>query len=224
MTTIDALKEIAWQVGIEEFVDDENGQELINRMRGYINAGHEELGLDAIIIEYAEDATDEQIISAIKEYLKEENEEKVEVRLMITEDYCSFETTKLLKEKGFDGECRAFWKDWKGEIRLCGCNRAHMFDYCHNSMLERYNDTEETNIAAPTLQMAMKWLREVHHYYIQIMLDSWAYGSHSGYYVIIQKTNSEFEIMLADKTDKAFYDEPEEACEAAIKYCLENLI
>ena len=73
MKTIDALKDIAWQVGIEEFID-ENEQELINRMRGYINAGHEELGLDAVVIECAEDATDEQIISAINEYLKEVDE------------------------------------------------------------------------------------------------------------------------------------------------------
>ena len=74
MKTIDALKEIAWQVGIEEFVDDENEQELINRMRMYINAGHEELGLDAVVVEWAEDATDEQIIIAINEYIKEMNE------------------------------------------------------------------------------------------------------------------------------------------------------
>lgn len=76
MKTTDALKEIAWQVGIEEFVDDENEQELINRMRTYINLGHEELGLDPVVIECAEDATDEQIVSVINEYLKEENEEK----------------------------------------------------------------------------------------------------------------------------------------------------
>ena len=75
MKTIEALKEIAWQVGIEEFADDENEQELINRMRGYINVGHEELGLDAAVIGWAEDATDEQIITAINEYLKEANEE-----------------------------------------------------------------------------------------------------------------------------------------------------
>lgn len=75
MTTIEALKEIAWQVGIEEFVDDENEQELINRMRGYINVGYEELGLDAAVLGWAEDATDEQIITAINEYLKEANEE-----------------------------------------------------------------------------------------------------------------------------------------------------
>ena len=76
MKTIDALKEIAWQVGIEEFVDEENEQELINRMRMYINAGHEELGLDAVVIEWAEDATDEQIITAINEYIEEMNEGK----------------------------------------------------------------------------------------------------------------------------------------------------
>lgn len=76
MKTIDALKEIAWQVGIEEFVDDKNEQELIDSMRGYINAGHEELGLDAVVVECAEDATDEQIITAINEYLKETDEEK----------------------------------------------------------------------------------------------------------------------------------------------------
>lgn len=74
MKTIDALKEIAWQVGIEEFVDDENEQGLINRMRKYINAGYKELGLEAVVIEWAKDATDEQIITAINEYIKEMNE------------------------------------------------------------------------------------------------------------------------------------------------------
>lgn len=76
MKTIEAIKEIAWQVGIEEFVDDKNEQELINLMREYINVGHEELGLDAVVVECAEDATDEQIITAINEYLKELDEEK----------------------------------------------------------------------------------------------------------------------------------------------------
>jgi CO dehydrogenase/acetyl-CoA synthase beta subunit len=74
MKTIDALKDIAWQVGIEDFIDEENEQELINRMRMYINAGHEELGLDPVVIECAEDATDEQIITAINEYIDEMEE------------------------------------------------------------------------------------------------------------------------------------------------------
>ena len=45
-----------------------------------------------------------------------------------------------------------------------------------------------------------------------------------GYYVVIQKTNSDFEMMLQDAVDEVFYETCEQACEAAIKYCLENLI
>lgn len=137
---------------------------------------------------------------------------------MITEDYVSFETAKLLKEKGFDGECRAFWKDWKGEIRLCSCNRADMFDYCHNSMLERYNDAKETNIAAPTLQMAMKWLREEHNKSIEVRSQG-IKATGLGWIAEIYNLKNQDE-----EYDNVFTQSYEEACEAAIKYCLENLI
>ena len=32
---------------------------------------------------------------------------------MIQEDYVSFETAKLLKEKGFDEECQKYYGDYK---------------------------------------------------------------------------------------------------------------
>lgn len=131
---------------------------------------------------------------------------------MITEDYVSFETAKLLKEKGFDEETRGYYPikgDATGRLMFSS-------EYNHNH--------SQVQISAPTIQMAMKWLREVHHYYIQVMLDSWACGGHMGYYVVIQKTDSDFEMMLADALDEVFYETYEEACEAAIKYCLENLI
>ena len=35
---------------------------------------------------------------------------------MITEDYVSFETAKLLKEKGFDGECDLFGRTDESEL------------------------------------------------------------------------------------------------------------
>ena len=56
------------------------------------------------------------------------------------------------------------------------------------------------------------------------MLDSWACEGHLGYYVVIQRTDSDFEMMLQDALDEVFYSTYEEACEAAINYCLENLI
>lgn len=130
---------------------------------------------------------------------------------MITEDYISFETAKLLKEKGFDETCRAFWKVWDKHTTLCDCSPSHMFEYCHNSMLEQYNDDEELNIAAPTLQMAMKWLREKHKITIGIL-----FKGDRIYYEIHQ--NNEF--VFGVDTPKSY----EKICEEAIKFCLENLI
>ena len=38
---------------------------------------------------------------------------------MITDDYVSYETAKLLKEKGFDGNCYKVWvKETKSEPKL----------------------------------------------------------------------------------------------------------
>ena len=138
---------------------------------------------------------------------------------MVTEDYVSFETAKLLKEKGFDGLCRAFWKEFDGEVNLCDCNSSHKFEYCHNTMLDGYNDSEETNIAAPTLQMAMKWLRDIHNLHIAVIV---AYHHiPRRYEAHIMKLENIDDFILHPQVD---FDSYEDACEAAIKYCLENLI
>jgi len=140
---------------------------------------------------------------------------------MITEDFVSFEIAKLLKEKGFPQNPNV-------------CNTAYTFSgklsnnaksFVHNAAeFDKLGIKPLSYSMAPTLQMAMKWMREIHHYYIQVMLDSWACGGHSGYYVVIQKTDSDFEMMLSDALDEVFYKTPEDAAEAAIKYCLTNLI
>ena len=127
---------------------------------------------------------------------------------MITEDYCSYEVAKLLKEKGFDEKTLSYYEDNV---------------LCHGDWFE-WNRSPLGHIAAPTHQMAMAWLREMHNYYIQVMLDSWACGGHSGYYVVIQKIDSDFEMMLQDAVNEVFYQTYEEAVEAALKYVLENLI
>ena len=135
---------------------------------------------------------------------------------MITEDYVSFETAKLLHDKGFN--LAEFYGKWA-------------IDYDNVPLADEDEEDPDGKIIVAewqypliTLQMAMKWLREEKHYYIQVMLDGWACGGHSGYYVVIQKTDSDFEMMLQDAVDEVFYQTYEEACEAAIKYCLEKLI
>lgn len=135
---------------------------------------------------------------------------------IITEDYVSFEIAKLLKEKGFNTHLITFYLINKEKNEGVFQTTTFSDDAVDNS--------SEFYCLAPTQQMTMKWLREVHNYYIQIMLDSWACGGHMGYYVVIQKIDSNFEIMLQDYVDDVFYKTYEDAVEAAIKYCLKNLI
>lgn len=116
---------------------------------------------------------------------------------MITEDYVSFETAKLLKEKGFDGKC-------------------HLSQDCVETKYEEGGDwisETTTTIGIPTLQMTMKWLREVHKLYM--------YTAFSGMEEVWFSRIYDNDKHLKDLDDFNTY---EEACEEAIKYCLENLI
>lgn len=116
---------------------------------------------------------------------------------MITEDYVSLETAKLLKENGFDWNCES--KRFYPE--------------------PDYDQESPDGVYAPTLQMAMKWLREVHSLHIAVIVTYQhiprKYEAH------IMKLENVDDFILHQNVDFASY---EQACEAAIKYCLENLI
>jgi hypothetical protein len=125
---------------------------------------------------------------------------------MITEDYISFETAKLLKEKGFDKKCFTVYN-----------NDGKFYD-------TRYGIAPSIEIPAPTLQMAMKWLREVHKIEIWVHYDidkaTW-WGGCNPMYEEDEENSNMFQSLLGfDYPGKTY----EEACEAAIKYCLENLV
>jgi hypothetical protein len=123
---------------------------------------------------------------------------------MITEDYVSFETAKLLKEKGFDERT----------------DTSYIIDNTDRPMVKIGDliyspNTEPHRIAAPTLQMAMKWLRKKYEYIILFDVSAW--GTYDWYY--IYKGNR---YHYDDRTFE--YNEMEEAAENAIKYCIEKLI
>ena len=129
---------------------------------------------------------------------------------MITEDYVSFETAKLLKEKGFDEETRGYYPikgDATGRLMFGS-------EYNHNH--------SQVQISAPTLQMAMKWLREEHKLFI--FISTWRKLTNAvQYYCEIRNLDNPDFDTLASFTSNELCSY-EEACEAAIKYCLENLI
>ena len=130
---------------------------------------------------------------------------------MITEDYVSFETAKLLKEKGFgfDAYVRSYYEKDKYRTKE---------EFSTNNELWNYNISRFC-YSAPTLQMAMKWLREVHNKSIEVRSQGLKATS-IGWIVEI------YNLRTQDKEYHHPYTFPtyEEACEAAIKYCLENLI
>ncbi len=134
---------------------------------------------------------------------------------MITEDYVSFETAKLLKEKGFQAKCTACYHDSDHTLELI----SGRINFC-NPRFKRYKGIPPYN--APTLQMAMKWLREVHNYDISICLDSYVEPYDNQYYIVIRRKKDKYENI--SPCEQVYFDTYEEACEAAIKYCLENLI
>ena len=123
---------------------------------------------------------------------------------MITEDYVSFETAKLLKEKGFDEVCKTAYET---------ITNKHEVEQCSFSDWGKLNQVKR-----PTLQMAMKWLRIEKDIAIENTLgtgskDCWVSGVTKNY-------NTEKAIFMKVFVEFSY----EKACEAAIKYCLENLI
>ena len=145
---------------------------------------------------------------------------------MIAEDYVSFETAKLLKEKGFKVWCRHCYGldvrhngepiDVDEEYELKDAGRENEIEYVDGGRMYDYgcgNFNPGSPYAAPSLYVAMKWLREVHNIALNVcyLLGMWSYT--------VYRTD-----VGSSGFNSEDFDTYEEACEAGIKYCLENLI
>ena len=131
---------------------------------------------------------------------------------MVKESYVDFDTAKLLKEKGFDEECRGFFHTAFESPRLSTWN------------IDRKNSDYKECVSSPTYQMVMAWLRAKHNIMVEIYLpheyeheeEIW-----DGKYC--------FELFSLTNGHSIFWDETEystyeDAVEAACVYSLENLI
>ena len=124
---------------------------------------------------------------------------------MIQEDYVSFETAKLLKEKGFDAATFHDYDErgirWFEEVLV--------------------NHNSQGGIACPTLQMAMKWLREKHNLHVDICYDDldWSWNILSVDKNVPVEERPKF-IKCGFAGNKTY----QEALEEGIKYCLKSLI
>lgn len=133
----------------------------------------------------------------------------------ITEDYCSYEIAKLLKEKGFREYCEAIYFILENE------------DYRWSKIDIPIRDCSTCKPAAilcPTHQMAMKWLREKHNIDIFIRLadDYVKYGSEEPKYTFsIDCPKKCIEDIIFYPND---FEKFEVATEVALLYVLKNII
>ena len=133
------------------------------------------------------------------------------------EAYVTFETAKLLKENGFDWDCLGFFKYYKSSPHAKP--RLEM-------NISIYPSVRENSVAScPTQQMACRWLREEKGIHIMPTIGCDVDRTPRIFYsAVIALFNDYGDIDYRDPLDENGYNEPEDAIEAALKYCLTNLI
>ena len=135
---------------------------------------------------------------------------------MIKEAYCSKEVSILLKEKGFNEKCR-------GGYHYEFDDNDNPIVMLEEWMAQPYNNDivdEGFLCSAPTHQMAMAWLREIHGIFIAINNDDLDFNWQC--YDLINRGSTLDPKILSESY--AGYKTYEEAVEAALKYCLEKII
>ena len=136
---------------------------------------------------------------------------------MNKEAYVSFETAKLLKEKGFDWDCDHYYKP-NGEI----VRTFHTDGSRHINSSVLY----EHQCLAPTQQMVCRWLREEHKIDISVTPDD---GSWWIKVTELESWSAVFngKVLNSDDIKYAYEGDTstkEDCYEAALQYVLTNLI
>ena len=124
---------------------------------------------------------------------------------MIQEAYCSYEISRLLKEKGFNEKTFTFYI------------KGQPYNLQNNFRGIKFSNSEMENAhSSPTLQMACAWLREIYGIDIVIEISDPSVKDRKYYCIIWDGNNDSYILDL--------FNSYEEAVEAALKYVLEKLI
>ncbi len=157
----------------------------------------------------------------------------------ITEDYCSFEVSKLLKEKGFDCQCDMLHIE-KEKHPILGSlfKDGNDLEIVTNSQFEEYKVEYGFDgylkgkeiLTIPTHALAIKWLLVNHKVAIDVVLrssePSWLAVIVNNY-SITHKGSGNFDYFTNEtRLTNEFkgWKTPEEATETALLYTLKHLI
>lgn len=139
---------------------------------------------------------------------------------MITEDYVSFELAKLLKEKGFDEVCRAwyFGEDRVNNGTIIPKDKLlfvsdNYYGAKRNSWIGYPNA-----VTAPTIQMVIKWLQKI---YKIIIIVSPSVTDDEGDAGCLWEYTIQNRLEIKYRSE-CLFEKTKDAYESSIKYYLEN--
>ena len=132
--------------------------------------------------------------------------------------YVSLEVAKLLKDAGFDWECKEYYYNFA----TTGWSLSFDDNFVNwNSWSERY-------ISAPTLEVVQKWLREVKHLDISIHYDPTIKSQPYVYFIydVEEKFNDILGIIspVTHSYSDGYFYTYEEAQKTGIKKALEIIL
>ena len=129
------------------------------------------------------------------------------------ECYVSLEVAKLLKDAGFDWECKEYYYNFA----TTGWSLSFDDNFVNwNSWSERY-------ISTPTLDVAQRWLRENKDFDINVLTD---FDSVKRLYYVryVVKDGHYKTYYISNNRSYAYFNTYEEAQEACIKKALEIIL
>lgn len=127
---------------------------------------------------------------------------------MVTENRVSLEIAKILKEKGFNEDTDFIYYYYEEDD-----------GWCYERLLPDEMFDSEKMLHCPTHQMVMKWLRQTYEIQIDIESAFWSLlSSQKWRYAWKCQT-----VEMIRRSDFVF-DIYERAVEAALEYCLDQLI
>jgi hypothetical protein len=132
--------------------------------------------------------------------------------MKIEPTYTTLKQSKVLKEKGFDEECRMCVEDGDDRPLPFDCGRE-----LHKNSLHPY-------YSAPEQWVVVEWLRVNHGIWVSVGVGSLFHGDK--FFILIKKYNIDrWELTPLDNESHSPYDTPQEAYSAAFDYILtSNLI
>jgi hypothetical protein len=131
--------------------------------------------------------------------------------MKIVQKYTTLDQSKVLKEKGFDEECRMCVEDGDDRPLPFDCGRE-----LHKNSLHPY-------YSAPEQWVVVEWLRINHDIWVSVGVGNLFHGDK--FFILIKKYNIDrWELTPLDNERHSPYDTPQEAYSAAFDYILNNLI